>query len=435
MEVIFLTLYRFFKSRRILFFAFVLLVVLVALYFAGRLKLEEDISRSMPGENDQIAMVINNSKLTNKLIIPVFLRDTTARPDPDKLVAFANQLTDSLKNTDLSSWLGTSSLAVSDTAVEDMMALFYDNIPLFLTEGDYIKLDSLLLPSSVDRSLEKNIRTLTSPTGFALKKYILQDPLGISGLALSKLRQFQIEEGYNILNGYIFTSDRKMLLIIADPANPPSETRRNAIFFKKLDKLLSDLSKGEFSEVKAEYYGASAVAVGNAEQIKKDITLTVSVSIIIILLFVGWFFRKASIPFISFLPAVFGGIVALALIFLLKGKMSTIALGIGSVLLGIIVDYALYFYSLYKSKGSIENVISDLTVSIIMCSLTSAIAFFSLLFVTSEVLRDLGLFAGLSILGSAIFSLAILPHLVKLKRKAGEKEQANPVITDGILFI
>ncbi len=63
-----------------------------------------------------------------------------------------------------------------------------------------------------------------------------------------------------------------------------------------------------------------------------------------------------------------------------------------------------------------------------MCSLTSAIAFLSLLFVKSEVLRDLGLFAGLSILGSALFSLVILPQLVKLKKKQDGKERANPVI-------
>jgi 1-acyl-sn-glycerol-3-phosphate acyltransferase len=427
MEVIFLTLYRFFNSRRSLFFAFVLLVVLTGLYFASKMHLEEDISKSMPGKNDQIALVINHSRLTNKLIIPVFLRDTSSEPDPDKLIAFADRLTDSLRSVNFSSFLATSAFSVSDTTVEEMMALFYENIPLFLTEEDYAKIDSLLLPENMDRSLQKNINTLTSPTGFALKKYILQDPLGIGGLALSKLKQFQIEEGYDILNGYIFTRDRKTLLIITDPANPPSETLKNGAFFKKLDKLLTELSTGENSRIKAEYYGASAVAVGNAEQIKADITLTVSVSIIIILLFVGWFFRKVSIPFISFLPAVFGGIGALALIFLLKGSMSTIALGIGSVLLGIIVDYALYFYSIYKTKDSIEAVISDLSISIIMCSVTSAIAFFSLLFVKSEVLRDLGLFAGLSILGSALFSLIILPHLVKLK-KQGDKESVNPVL-------
>lgn len=96
--------------------------------------------------------------------------------------------------------------------------------------------------------------------------------------------------------------------------------------------------------------------------------------------------------------------------------MSTIALGIGSVLLGIIVDYALYFYSVYSAKGDIRKVIRDLSLSIIMCSVTSATAFFSLLFVKSQVLRDLGLFAGFSILGAALFSLTVLPHLVRMER-------------------
>ena len=56
MEVIFLSLYRFFNSRRFLFLAFVVLVVLVGLYYASKMNLEEDISKSMPGENDQIAL-------------------------------------------------------------------------------------------------------------------------------------------------------------------------------------------------------------------------------------------------------------------------------------------------------------------------------------------------------------------------------------------
>ena len=125
-----------------------------------------------------------------------------------------------------------------------------------------------------------------------------------------------------------------------------------------------------------------------------------------------------SIPFISFFPAIFGGIVALAILFILKGKMSTIALGIGSVLLGIIVDYALYIYNLQKAKGSIEQVIRDMSMPILMCSITTAIAFFSLMFVKSEVLRDLGLFAGLSIIGAAFFSLIVLPHLIKIKHES-----------------
>ena len=65
MEVIFIALYRYFSSRRFLFIVLVLGFVLVALYFASGIKLEEDISKSMPGENDQIALVINNFEFLN----------------------------------------------------------------------------------------------------------------------------------------------------------------------------------------------------------------------------------------------------------------------------------------------------------------------------------------------------------------------------------
>ena len=427
MEGIFLTLYRIFSRKQRLFFSVFIIAGFVAAYFASGITFEEDISKSMPGENDQVALIINHSRLTNKLIIHVFLRDTTKAAEPEKLVAFADELTDSLKSSTFIPYLEQSAFKVNDSVVENLMGLFYENIPLFLMESDYRKIDSLLLPENINASLEKNIRTLISPTSFILKKYILQDPVGISSLALSKLRQFQFEEGFEMQDGYIFTNNKKNLLLFIDPANPPSETGKNAIFFNRLDKLLNDLSAKENNVLKAEYYGASAVAVGNAQQIKKDIALTVTMAMLIILIFVGWFFRKVSIPFISFLPAVFGGISALMLIFFARGKMSTIALGIGSVLLGIIVDYALYFYSLYKAKGSIELVIRDISLSIVMCALTSATAFFSLWFVKSEVLKDLGLFAGLSILGAALFSLIILPHLAKMEKKAPDNEKANPI--------
>jgi len=427
MEGLFLFLYNLFSGRRFVFFVTVIAGGIIAAYFATRITLEEDIAQSVPGENDQVAYLIDHSRLTNKLIIPVFLRDTSVLPDPGKLVSFADELTDSLKGRNFEPFIDPSSMKVNDSLVDKMIALFYENLPLFLTENDYLLIDSLLLPDRINRSLEKNIRTLASPAGFALKKYILQDPVGISSLALSKLKQFQMEEGYEIQNGYIFTNQKKTLLLFIDPVNPPSETRKNSIFFNRLDKLLKGMSGKNNGVIQAEYYGASAVAVGNASQIKKDIALTVTVALIIILLFIGWFFRKVSIPFISFLPAVFGGINTLAIIYLTKGKMSTIALGIGSVLLGIIVDYALYFYSIYRAKGSIRLVIRDMSLSIAMCSLTSATAFFSLLFVKSEVLRDLGLFAGLSILGAALFSLVILPHLIKMEKTA-YGEESNTVV-------
>jgi uncharacterized protein len=427
MQNFFLLLFRFFDKKRFAFFSFVIAGGILAAWIASRIKLEEDISKSIPGENDKISLIINNSRLTNKLILNVFFRDTLREADPDKLIAFSDELIDSLRRPSYSAFIDQSALKVNDTLVETMMGFFYEHVPILLDQNDYEKIDSLLLPETIDKTLEKNYKTLISPTSFALKKYILQDPIGIGSLALNKLKQFQVAEGFGVQEGYIFTPDKKNLLIFLNPVNPPTETLKNTIFLEYLDELLKTLSAKSGSIIKAEYYGASAVAVSNAEQVKSDIALTVTIAMIIILLFVGWFFRNAFIPLMSFLPAVFGGITALALIYLIKTRMSTIALGLGSVLLGIIVDYALYLYSVQKTKGSMVEVIKDMSISIAICSLTSATAFFSLLFVKSEVLKDLGLFAGLSVLGAALFTIVILPHLIRLKPAATDEVKLNAV--------
>jgi predicted exporter len=417
----FLFIYNFFRDRRILFFVIVAVTVIIAILLASRIKLEEDISKMVPGENDNTELVLTHSRFTNKIILNIFFEDMLTTAGPDKLITYADELTDSLRGRTFNSFIDQENFKIDDSQIEGLISFFHENLPIFLESNDTLKIDSLILPETINKTVERNYKILISPASFALKKYILLDPVGINALALAKLKQFQIEEGYEIINGYIFTQNKKNLLLFINPVNSSSETLKNSVFFRKMDELLSYLSSKNGNIIKAEYYGAAAVAVGNAEQIKKDITVTVSVAILIILLFIGWYFRKASIPFISFLPGIFGGGIAIALIYVFRGKISTIALGIGSVILGIIVDYALYIYSLYKAKGSIEQVVKDMGISIPMCSITSAIAFFSLLFVKSQVLRDLGLFAGLSILGAAIFSLIILPHLLRPENRPSKK--------------
>src|SRR5690606_32041761 len=51
----------------------------------------------------------------------------------------------------------------------------------------------------------------------------------------------------------------------------------------------------------------------------------------------------------------------------------------------------------------------------IMSSTTTAVAFLCLLFVKSEALQDLGIFAASSVIISSIFSLLLIPHLYKPK--------------------
>ena len=424
MSQFFISLYNFFTKHRIVFIIFIAFTSIVIGYFASRIKFEEEITISIPKDNksDKFSFALQNIKFLDKLIVTVSLSDTVAEPSPDKLISFIDEFVEYLKK-DYNKYIKEITYKVYEDSVQDVINIFYNNLPVFLDENDYIKIDSLISENRINSAIKNDFKTLVSPASIVLKKFIKRDPIGISYLVLDKLKSFQFDENYEMNNGYIFTKDRKKLILFITPANPPSETSENTKLIKGIERTIEKISVQYNNSVKAEYFGAAAVAVGNAEQIKKDVVLTVTISIVIILVFVAWFFRKVSISFISFLPAIFGGGLALAIIFLVKSKVSIIALGIGSALLGIIVDYALYIFSVYRTKGSVEKVLKDMSITITLCSLTTATAFFSLLFVKSAVLNDLGLFAGISILGAALFSLLILPHLLKLKNKVGDNNK------------
>ena len=232
------------------------------------------------------------------------------------------------------------------------------------------------------------------------------------------------------MDGFLLSKDRKDLLIFLTPANPSSETSRNGKLLQGLDKYLKELTAASKPKINGQYFGAIAFAVGNANQIKKDIFLTLIVALCLIFLLIGWYFKSIKIPLLGFLPALFGGGFALAVLYFLKGTVSIISLGIGSVILGLIVDYALYLITLFQKKGDMIVVLKEMTLTIFLCSLTTAGAFLCLIFLNSSVLNDLGWFAALSVAGAAFFALIILPHFLSpwdIKRENGHNNLIDRV--------
>jgi len=399
-------------------------VVLLAGYFSSKISFEEDISKMLPVDKNagNINLIKQNSTFSDKLIINVFLSDTNATPAPEKLIAFTNELTDTLQNEFFSPFIKEIRYKISENLMNEVYSIIYENLPVFLDINDYEKIDSLITEQAVSTSFKKNYKTLISPASIALKKFIIDDPVGINAIALKKLQSLQFDDNYEIYNGYIFTRDKKNLLLFITTSNPVNETSKNTVFLEGLDEAIKNIVSRANNIVSAEYFGAVAVSVGNAEIIKKDIILTVTIALIILMLLISLFFRRVSVFLFIFLPAIFGGGVALALLFLIKSQISLIALSIGAVLLGITVDYSLHIFTHFRQKKSVTGTIKDVSLPIVMSSITTASAFMCLMFVSSETLHELGLFAALSVITAALFSLIVLPHLLKIpkyKRKQG----------------
>lgn len=415
MATLFLNLYDFFQKRLLLFWVvFVATLILLGLG-ASRIALEEDITKFFPDDErvEKLNYVFQNSKFVERIVVMVSVKDSTTSPQPDSLVNFAEALAQRMDH-DLKPYIKQLSTQIDDDKVLNLFTTIYEHLPIFLEDEDYTKLDSIRRPDNAARVLETNYRQLISPAGVVVKKIIVKDPLGFSFLALSKLKQLQYDENFELYDGYVVTKDHRHLVFFVTPTYPPSDTWHNSRFVDQLNGLIGELSPN-YPQLRASYFGAPVVAAGNAQQLRKDSMLTVSLVVIFLAVFLIGFFRKKRVPFLIFIPVAFGALFSLCCIYWLKGSISILAIAAGSVILGIAINYSLHFLSHLKHTRDIKMVIEDLVRPMTIGSTTTVIAFFCLQFANAAVLRDVGLFAGFSLIGAALCSLIFLPHFISEK--------------------
>lgn len=417
MDTIFLSLYQYFQAHKKRLIILVMVLVLGAVSLIGScLKLDENIAKVIP-LNAGIRKVndaYQNTKFSDNLIIHLSWTDTSQTQNTARFLEFADSLVAGFGQLD-SSRIKEIRYKLDQGAIAELYDLFYQQLPLFLTQEDYNNIAERLDSNSIKKSLHTVYKTLLSPTGFILKKQVLRDPLSWATLPLLKLRDFQIDGNYTLHEQRIMTQDKKDLLFFVTPTTDAGATGENALLLSAMDSIIHRVEKGFEGEFQAAYFGSIAVSVANAQQIQRDIFYTVGAALIALLLFIALFFRRLSTPLLLFIPVVIGALVGLATLVLLQESISAISLGVGAILLGIAVDFSLHVFTHFRAEGSIKKTIKAIATPTMVSSLTSSSAFLCLLYMSSEALRDLGVFAAVAVFVAAVMALLVLPHFLEDK--------------------
>ncbi|MFT3750866.1 MAG: 1-acyl-sn-glycerol-3-phosphate acyltransferase [Agriterribacter sp.] len=421
MQQFFSNIYVFFSQRRWLLYSLFAAFILFSAFFARKLKFEEDISGILPKDPkvEKLNEVFQHSKFMDKLVVMVSLKDTNA-VSPDSLILFADSFVENVSSK-LALYIRKINYRVDDDMTSTLFDVVNEHLPVYFTPQDYQTIDSLIQPGTLKATLEHNLQILTSPAGFALKNIIAGDPSGISFIALKKLQQLQYDENFELYDNYVMTKDQKTLLLFITPAYPPNNTGKNQLFLSGLDSITATRP----GDMNVAYFGATAVSAGNAAQLSKDTGLTQGVTVLFLILFIGFYFKRKSAPLIIMIPVVAGALFALAAVYFIRGSISVIAIGTGSVILGIAVNYSLHVFNHYRHTGDIKKVIDDLAFPLTLGSATTIGGFFCLTFAESDMLKDLGLFAGFSLTGSALASLIFLPHFIRKHKEKHNKENEH----------
>lgn len=397
---------------RWLFWPALSLMIILSLLSTTRIDFDENINQLLPQKDGQQMVDYESFSSITERIVFIIYSTTGIAGNREALIRYGDDFfkyLDSLKAVHLIKSVQYEFSNAQNLALFD---LFYEHLPVFLEAGDYRHFDTLLTDDNIAETLEAGYRTLLTPAGMMYKDLFVKDPLNLTQPVLSRLKTLQANTNLSFIDGHMFSKDGDKLVFSIIPSSTYNKTAANSKLFKGIDQKISLLNQTH-PDVDVRYFGAPVVASGNSAQIRQDITLTVALAIILIFALIYFYFRRLEYAFLIIMPAIIGGTMALGIMAWFKDSISVISLGVGAILLGITVDYALHVLNHFREKGSVKAIFRDLSGPVLMSAATTISAFLCLLALHTEALHDLALFSAISIAIAALFSLYILPKFLK----------------------
>lgn len=376
---------------------------------ASRLTVSEDVKDFFPKSDAETLHVLGNLKAMEKLTFIFQMADSSAETDDMRLIDAAEGLASRL-DTALRG-AGTVSLYWGEERADSLFSYAYRHLPALLTPGDYAALDSTFTPEGATRRLETVREALLSPAGAALTPLLSRDPLLLGLPVLERLRQTQVTKGLEMQDGYLFTADGRRLLMFVDLTADFLKTADNEWLATEVYGAIGR-QQDETPDVETLVYGAPLVAVSNSARVKADEVLTLSISLSVLTVVMLLVFRSARAVALLIAPVGFGALFAMGAIAAMGVSLSQMAIGAGATILGLALSYSIHMMTHGLHAGSARRLIAEMAWPMTVGSVTTIGAFLALLFTGSTVLRHLGLFASLTLVGTLLFCLIFLPHLM-----------------------
>ena len=367
----------------------VVLTALLGLLLTGQ-SYKEDISDFLPlDDSQQQAFQTFQNTSTARRVYVIFQNSDHA---PQALDLFCELLA----KADTAQVLNYLTADDPEVMQEGMNAI-YARIPYLLTAADYARIDSLTAtPDFITQQLENDKQMLMLPTAGMLDQQIRHDPLNLFTPVMERLRP-------------AMDANRQMLLI--DSPYGASETEHNAQLVAQLQQVCDSVGS-TYADVSVHLTGGPVIAVGNARQIKTDSMMAIAIAVVLIFLLLWLAFRNVRNLLLIAFSIGWGWLFAMGCLTLVHNDVSIIIIGISSVILGIAVNYPLHLIAHLSHTADIRSALKEIVMPLVIGNITTVGAFLALVPLESVALRDLGLFSAFLLMGTILFVLLWLPHMV-----------------------
>ena len=407
MTELFVRIYRYFHSHRLV--CWLSMVSLFALfgYFASQIHLEEDINKLMPSsrnEDGTIKLAFADLKIKDGVFV---LFDGA---DQQQLIATCDDFADSLQQD--TAQIKNLFYKIDEELMPEAVDYMTAHFPAYIDTTAYAHFDSLLTREHLVQQMQQNREDLQGEFGEMFPELIELDPIGMRNVLAEQLGALLGGAGsYTTVDNHFFVPDSTVCLLFLTPQYSSTNTGQGSALFERLNTVISQFQQSH-PDVHISYHGAPAVGYYNSTQIKHDLATTIAGALVLVLVFLLFCFRRWDFIPLLLLPVVFGTLFGLSMMYWLKGEFSILALGIGGIVLGVALNYVLHVLTHHQYVSDPEELLRHQVKPVLLGCITTIGSFSGLLFVHTDLLRDFGLFAGFAILGATLFSLIWLPQML-----------------------
>ena len=376
MKNILLYIYDLLSANRRWLWIGLAVVVAVLVSLAVSLKYNEDIMDFMPvdAEDRETLALYQSQQSASRLVLIVegdSLRDEAVEACEELLPALTTEL-------DLS----------------DQITGIYSQMPYFIADSVYARLGERFTPEAVCAALERDKAVLSTPGTSFLAPVIQTDPLALIDLSI-----FNVHQAPNRTYAYYTTPYGS------------TETQRNAALVDSL-QAVADKMSGMYPDLNIRWIGAPLIAVGNARRIKTDTVFCIALSLVLIVILLAYAFPRRRDLWLILMSVSFGWLFGMAVLRLVTPAISAVVLGIGSVLIGIAVNYPLHLLVHQRYTASVRQTLDEVLSPLVVGNMTTVGAFLTLIPLQATALRHLGIFASSMLVGTILFCIFVLPHMM-----------------------
>lgn len=377
---------------------------------------KEDISDFLPVDeaNRTALSVYREVSGADNVYVVIAARDT-AGTDPRVLTDVVDRMVEDIREADSSGLVAGITAQVDAEQAMEVADGIYADMPFFLTESDYARMDSLLsVPGYVARKIAEDKEMLLFPSSQFLAMNIARDPLDLFSPVLRRLSCQGMPVDYETYDGYLLSPDRTKAIVIVRSSSGASESEDNARLLSLLDGAVARAEAAN-PDVDVHVTGGPAMAVANAGRIRQDSLLAVALSGVLVLALLAYVFRNARNILLIFVSVGWGWLFAMGSMALLYDSVSVIVLGIASVILGIAVNYPLHLIDHLRECEHPRTALREIVSPLIVGNVTTVGAFLCVVPLNAPALHDLGVFSSLLLTGTIVFVLIFLPHAVRMR--------------------